>query len=354
MGTGSNSWPVTLRPGADARTMVRVTPRSSLSTRPVARFGLIRVVFAVDRRTYDLLGPRHAHYEPCGRRTFVGLLRADARKARHPDRVSQSVTEYRADQPALPHQDAHTAELAAEALLREHPNALVCGLASDGLSVRIPQSLALWGQAAIEGRALIDKIVTPDRKTVIDAWLLALREGRSNAQVRLLDNPSRWMTLYFTDLRENHGVMLAILIPTDGAIEEDGSTEEPPPAASRFCTLLVDSAGVILEYDEAFTEMFGYDADELIDVLAIDQVHPDDVARTIEGWLTLVSTRRLQRVRSRRMRKDGSCLWVDITFHNRLNQPDFNDVLLEIVDVSAEMTAWEALRENGSSAPRDA
>ncbi|MHB8491602.1 MAG: hypothetical protein ACYDA6_05215 [Solirubrobacteraceae bacterium] len=87
------------------------------------------------------------------------------------------MAQHRTDQPPSPQQGAHTAELAAEALLREHPNALVCGLASDGLSVRIPQSLALWGQAAIEGRALIDKVVTLDRKTVIDAWLRVSQAG---------------------------------------------------------------------------------------------------------------------------------------------------------------------------------
>jgi hypothetical protein len=47
-------------------------------------------------------------------------------------------------------------EWAAEALLREHPDALVCGLSSNGLIVPIPGRVALWGQAAIEGRAVID------------------------------------------------------------------------------------------------------------------------------------------------------------------------------------------------------
>ena len=48
---------------------------------------------------------------------------------------------------------------AAEALLREHPDALVCGLSGNGLIVPVPQSVGLWGQAAIEGRAVIDGVV---------------------------------------------------------------------------------------------------------------------------------------------------------------------------------------------------
>ncbi|MHB8491047.1 MAG: hypothetical protein ACYDA6_02385, partial [Solirubrobacteraceae bacterium] len=54
---------------------------------------------------------------------------------------------------------ADTLELAAEAMLREHPDAFVCALAADGLITQLPKSVGLWGQAAIEGRALIDHVV---------------------------------------------------------------------------------------------------------------------------------------------------------------------------------------------------
>src|ERR1039458_3091385 len=85
-------------------------------------------------------------------------------------------------------QHGHTVELAAEALLREHPDAaeallrehpdaLVCGLSSDGLIVGIPKSVPLWGQAAIEGRAVFDSVVAADRKAVVDVWLRAKRAG---------------------------------------------------------------------------------------------------------------------------------------------------------------------------------
>ena len=41
-------------------------------------------------------------------------------------------------------------------------------------------------------------------------------------------------------------------------------------------------------------------------------------------------------------------MWVDTTLHNYLNQPDRNHVLVEIIDVSAEMAAQEALQEQRS------
>ena len=101
----------------------------------------------------------------------------------------------------------------------------------------------------------------------------------------------------------------------------------------------------MIECDEAFTKMFGYTAEELIGNSVLDQIHPDDQGRAVEGWLNVLSTRRHQQTRLRRRRKDGSWVWVDTTLHNFLNQNDRNYVLVELIDVSAEMAAQEALQE---------
>ena len=91
--------------------------------------------------------------------------------------------------------------------------------------------------------------------------------------------------------------------------------------------------------------MFGYTAEEMLGNSVLDQIHPDDQGRAVEGWLAVLSTRRDQQTRLRRKRKDGSWMWVDTTLHNFLNQPDRNYVLVEIIDISAEMQAQEALQE---------
>jgi diguanylate cyclase (GGDEF)-like protein/PAS domain S-box-containing protein len=245
--------------------------------------------------------------------------------------------------------NAHSVALAAEALLREHTDAMVCALAIDGLIVPIPKSLGLWGQEAIEGRAVSDVVLAEDRGAVINAWFRVKEHGASETRVRLLSNPSRWMTLHFIDLREVHGVLAGILLPSDDASDEAEAADAPAaePAAPRFCTLTEDEAGLILECDEAFTQMFGYAPEDVIGKGALDQIHPDEQARVVEGWIALLSTRRVQQMRTRRLRKDGSYMWVDLSFHNYLNQPERNHVLVEIVDVSAEMAAQEALQQQG-------
>jgi diguanylate cyclase (GGDEF)-like protein/PAS domain S-box-containing protein len=241
--------------------------------------------------------------------------------------------------------DGQAVAQGAEALLREHPDALVCGLAANGLIVPVPQSIGLWGQGLVEGRALVDNVVTSDRATVVRLWLRAQEEGAAADKVRLLRKPSTWTTLHFIDLREMHGVLLGVIIPTDDDADGESPAEELAPAAPRFCSLMEDEGARVLACDPAFTEMFGYSQEELLGNSVLDQIHPDDQGRAVEGWLAVLSTGRDQQTRLRRRRKDGTWMWVDTTLRNLLNQPGRNHVLVEIIDISAEMQAQEALQE---------
>jgi diguanylate cyclase (GGDEF)-like protein/PAS domain S-box-containing protein len=245
-------------------------------------------------------------------------------------------------------QDGQAVALGAEALLREHPDALVCGLASNGLIVPVPQSVGLWGQGLIEGRALIDNVVAADRTAVVRLWLRAQEEGAAAAKVRLLRRPDTWATLHFLDLREVHGVFLGIVLPSEEQAtgdEQAGELTGGAAASPRFCSLMEDEGAKVLDCDDAFTEMFGYTAAELLGQSVLDQIHPDDQGRAVEGWLAVLSTRRDQQTRLRRRRRDGSWMWVDTTLRNYLNDPARKYVLVEMIDISAEMQAQEALQE---------
>lgn len=241
--------------------------------------------------------------------------------------------------------DGQEVAAGAEALLREHPDALVCGLAGNGLIVPVPQSVGLWGQGLIEGRALIDNVVAADRSAVVRLWLRVQEEGAASDKVRLLRKPSTWATLHFIDMREIHGVLLGVVIPSDEEADGDGHAEELAPAGPRFCSLTEDEGARVLGCDDSFIEMFGYTAEELIGNSVLDQIHPDDQGRAVEGWLAVLSTGHDQQTRLRRRRKDGSYMWVDTTLRNLLNHPGRNYVLVEIIDISAEMQAQEALAE---------
>jgi diguanylate cyclase (GGDEF)-like protein/PAS domain S-box-containing protein len=243
-------------------------------------------------------------------------------------------------------QDGHTIAKGAEALLREHPSAQVCALASNGLIVPVPQTVGLWGQGLIEGRALIDNVVAADRTAVVRLWLAAQQEGAAATKVRMLATPAKWSTLHFLDLREVHGVFLGVILPSDEDADDAPEEQDSEPAAPRFCTLTEDEGARVLAADEAFTKMFGYTEEELLGNSVLDQIHPDDQGRAVEGWLAVISSNRAQQTRLRRRRKDGSYMWVDTTLHNYLNHPGRNCVVVEIIDISAEMAAQEALHEH--------
>jgi diguanylate cyclase (GGDEF)-like protein/PAS domain S-box-containing protein len=238
-----------------------------------------------------------------------------------------------------------TVEMAAEVILREHPNALVCALASDGLITPLPKSVQLWGQEGIDGRALIDHVVAGDRGTVVTSWRKALSDGLAEAKVRLISAPERWMRLHFVDVRKRHGVLVGILVPTDEVADISELASAQADAVPRFATLIEDESAAVLDCDDSFARMFGYRAEELIGKNVLDQIHPDDQPRAVEGWLAMLSTKRMQQARMRRRRKDGSYLWVDVTMHNFLHDPERRHVLVELIDVSAEMAAQEAVQE---------
>jgi len=248
--------------------------------------------------------------------------------------------------PTVNPQREHTVEMAAEALLREHPDALVCGLSGNGLIVPVPESVGLWGQEAIEGRAVTDVVVAADRAKVVQVWGELEEHGAVSGKVRLLSKPSRWVTIHCLDLRATHDVLLCVVLPSNEEAEEELPGEaELEPAAPRFSTLIEDEGAKVLDCDEAFTKMFGYELEDMIGNSVLDQIHPDDQGRAVEGWIAMLSSRRSQQTRLRRKRKDGSWVWVDTTLHNYLNEPERSHVLLELIDVSAEMAAQEALQE---------
>jgi diguanylate cyclase (GGDEF)-like protein/PAS domain S-box-containing protein len=247
--------------------------------------------------------------------------------------------------PANPRDE--TIELAVEALLREHSQARVCALSDNGLIVPMPEAMPLHGQELVEGRALIDLVVAEDRKKVIHLWIQARDAGSVTTKVHLLEDPSQRSVLHFIDMQASHGVYLGIVLPDEEDDEEDetGPSVATASSAPRLCTLTEDEHANVLDCDEAFTQMCGYTREDVLGGSVLDQIHPDDQARAVESWLQMLATKRDQHYRGRRKHKDGRWLWVDTTLHHLLDRPEHGHVLVELLDVSAEMAAQEALEE---------
>jgi diguanylate cyclase (GGDEF)-like protein/PAS domain S-box-containing protein len=244
--------------------------------------------------------------------------------------------------------NAQTGLEAVRATLREHPDALLLAQTADGVVVPPPQSLGLEHHPvlATTGRTL-DLCVAADRMAAVNAWVDAKRDMAGEARLRLCADPGQWMILHVFNLLDTHGVALNVGWPATEAAADGRSSavSEPFSAAPRFCTRKQDQEGNVVECDEAYLQMFGYTAEEVIGKATFQRVHPEDQARVIEGWTTTVGTGRVEMFRVRMRRQDGSWLWVDTTLHNYLGDEGLGYVLADCTDVSVEMAAQEALQD---------
>jgi diguanylate cyclase (GGDEF)-like protein/PAS domain S-box-containing protein len=78
---------------------------------------------------------------------------------------------------------------------------------------------------------------------------------------------------------------------------------------------------------------------------SLEFVHPDDHALAIDNWMQMLARPGpARRIRQRLRGKDGSWTWFEATNHNLLDDPDQGCVVCEMVDISDEMAAHEALR----------
>jgi PAS domain S-box-containing protein len=113
----------------------------------------------------------------------------------------------------------------------------------------------------------------------------------------------------------------------------------------RFATMKKNERGVVLEVNEAVTQILGWDAEHLVGHRTLAFTHPDDHALAIENWMDLLANPGpARRVRLRYQRRDESWVWFEITNHNLLDDPDHRCVISGMLDISDEMATNEALR----------
>jgi diguanylate cyclase (GGDEF)-like protein/PAS domain S-box-containing protein len=242
--------------------------------------------------------------------------------------------------------DAATLETALEALLSLYPEAPVAAARADGVHAPMPESIRLGPNPVLERRPSLDLVIPQDRLMLIGTWDRALVTGGARCLFHLIGPPVRTVAYHVFDLRERHGVILAVLVPVDEADAPVVIDRETLEAVPRFARLRKDERGFIVDIDEAMTLILGWSAEEMKGRRTTDFIHPDDHALAIENWMEMLASPGLgRRVRLRhRRRRDESWVWFEVTNQNLLDDPDHRCVVSEMVDISEEMAAHEALR----------
>jgi diguanylate cyclase (GGDEF)-like protein/PAS domain S-box-containing protein len=245
---------------------------------------------------------------------------------------------------------AATVDTVLAGLLDRHLDAALCAVGPDGISVAMPDSVRTGGHHVISARSPVDLVAPEDRVVVVSAWEGAHKTGAAEAHVvvRLTDEPDRTVALYFLDAQRDHGVFLGVFVPSGEAAARGPLAfvgQDVSPVPPRFARVSQNEVGLFLEVDEAITRILGWSHDEFVGKLSLDFIHPDDHELAIDNWIDMLASQApVSRVRLRHRHRDGSWIWMEITNHNRLEDPAHRCVVAEMVNVSDEMAAHEALR----------
>ena len=234
---------------------------------------------------------------------------------------------------------------ALDRLLRRHPDAPVAAIGEDGIFVAMPASIPLRHNRVLEARSALDLVVPGDSAAVIAAWERVRSAGSSSVSVRLRSDAERTAKLRFVDARKGHGVLVGLFaagLPAEDALL---ATRQTFAAAPRFARTRKNELAVLTQIDESTTKILGWDPSDMVGQRSLEFIHPDDHELAIDNWLEMLAAPGPgRRVRLRHRHKNGSWVWMEVTNHNLLDDPTWNCVSAEMVDITDEMAAQEALR----------
>jgi diguanylate cyclase (GGDEF)-like protein/PAS domain S-box-containing protein len=230
---------------------------------------------------------------------------------------------------------------AYDSLVQDHTNVSVVAFARTALFMPLPAELPLYGSRAVEGHNSVMEVL--DRSCggdVLEAWDRMIEDGAANTPVRA---GGRELMLHLIDLRERYEVIVGVFI---GHLA--GPTPlESSPFAPRLAVMFKDELSVITGIDEAVTAMLGWTADEMVGRRSLEFVHFQDQDYAVATWMRMLSMPGAStRLRLRHRHRDRSWRWLEVTNHYWPGDPDNHRVVTQLIDVSSEVDALNALRAN--------
>ena len=132
------------------------------------------------------------------------------------------------------------------------------------------------------------------------------------------------------------------------AVAEQGTEVEP---RTPSCRLVRNEAARITKVEESIAEILGWRPDQILGSPPTSLVHPDDLARAVGAWFSMMENPgSTQTWRGRFRTADGGWRWIEAHNTNRLDDPDDPGVFTVIrpaeadsLDLEEELRAREEL-----------
>ncbi|MBB2943655.1 diguanylate cyclase (GGDEF)-like protein/PAS domain S-box-containing protein [Actinoplanes lutulentus] len=230
------------------------------------------------------------------------------------------------------------------ALVAKYPDAFIAAIGSNGMFAPMPREVTETGLRPIEGASsMLGLIVDDDQRLVIDAWSRVVAEGVASCLVHLKAAPDCRVRMHFVDATHRYGVHIAII---NGSGLSADLTLLPEVVRPRLVTMIKNQVSVVTEVGAEIGPLLGWTPAELVGQRTLELVHPGDQQRAIASWMDMLGTPHgsARRVRLRHLHRDGHTVWFEVTNHNYLADPGDPRVVAEMLDISDEMAAQEAVR----------
>ncbi|HEY4375740.1 MAG TPA: sensor domain-containing diguanylate cyclase, partial [Acidimicrobiales bacterium] len=228
-------------------------------------------------------------------------------------------------------------------LLLEHPEAPITALDHDGRFAAVPATMAINGRPVLTGSTALDLVDREHRVPVIEAWDRARTIGVAQLPVTLADGSAA--RIFFVDATEDHDAFFMILAGHQPARDRRPVFEPSVPV--RFAEIRRDDLGAVVGTTPEVVALLGWADEELRSQPSLDLVHPDDHERVISCWMAMLAEpSEMHRWRGRYLHRDGRWLWLETTYYNHLVEPGGGYVRAELVDVTEQVLAEQALQRS--------
>jgi diguanylate cyclase (GGDEF)-like protein/PAS domain S-box-containing protein len=214
-----------------------------------------------------------------------------------------------------------------------------------GLFTSLPDELTAGSLRPILGQqSMLGLVIQDEQRIVIETWHRALTEGVASCLVHPIAAPDRRVRMHIIDVTHRLGIFVGLITGFESQTETLSRPHDV--VRPRLVTMRKDQAALITAVGPELPLLLGWTPEEVVGRRSLDLVHPDDHERAIASWMDMLGTPpgAARRVRLRHLHRDGHAVWFEITNHNHLADPSQPGVIAEMLDISDEMAAQEAVR----------